>query len=269
MKKTFLTVISIISLLFIIAGCTTTDGTETTGTPGKTVSPAQSGKITDWYNKGNGEKTASPAWLETLAFGDGSSFLTSKSKTAGSQRFVVIAAGEASNLDDAELNASNDLQRASMTEMYLVLSIAMKDFTPEQRKHLFDACMKVDEPVKATKEGKFWRKYETTKNGKTTESYTVYEFYSITQDEFNRLRDVYLTKIFQMNDIFDRITLSQMITQYDNFTKVVEKSTVVELSANKKDAWKRTIEDISSKLITSTQKSGINPLVKSLISEYQ
>ena len=72
-----------------------------------------------------------------------------------------------------------------------------------------------------------------------------------------------------MNDIFDRLTLSQMITQYDNFTKVVEKTSIVELSANKKDAWKRAIEDCSSKLITSTQKSGINPLVKSLISEYQ
>ena len=72
-----------------------------------------------------------------------------------------------------------------------------------------------------------------------------------------------------MNDILDRLTLSQMITQYDNFTKVVEKTTVVELAASIKDAWKRTLEDISSKLITSTQKSGINPLVKSLISEYQ
>ncbi len=51
MKKSFLTVISIISLLCIIAGCTTTDGTDKTGTSGKTVAPAQSGKITDLYNK--------------------------------------------------------------------------------------------------------------------------------------------------------------------------------------------------------------------------
>ena len=269
MKKSFLTVISIISLLCIIAGCTTTDGTDKTGTSGKTVAPAQSGKITDWYNKGNGEKTASPAWLETLAFGDGSSFLTSKGKTSGSQRFIVIAAGEAANLEDAQINATNDIQRAMATEMYLVFSIAMKDFTAEQRKMLFEACMKVDESVKATKEGSFWRKIETSKNSKTTVSYTAYDFYSITQEEFNRQRDLYLTKIFQMNDIFDRLTLSQMITQYDNFTKVVEKTSIVELSANKKDAWKRAIEDCSNKLITSTQKSGINPLVKSLISEYQ
>ena len=248
MKKTFLTVISIISLLCIIAGCTTTDGTDTTGaSSGKTVAPANGGKITDWYNKSNKdnpEKTASPAWLETLAFGDGSSFLTSKGKTSGSQRFIVIAAGEASNLEDAQLNASNDVQRAMATEMYLVFSIAMKDFTPEQRKHLFEACMKVDESVKATKEGSFWRKYETTKSGKTTTSYTAYEFYSISQEEFNRQRDLFLTDIFQLG-LFDRLTLSQMITQYDNFTNVIEKTSISDLAASKKDAWQRTLEDMN------------------------
>ena len=277
MKKristSFLTVISIISLLYMFAGCTTTEGTDkTSSSSGKTVSPSsQNSKITDWYNKSNKdnpEKTSNPEWLGTLIYGDGSSFLASKNKQAGSQRFIVIAAGEASNLEDAQINATNDLQRAMATEMYLVFSIAMKDFTPEQRKMLFDACMKVDESVKATKEGSFWRKYETTKSGKTNVSYTDYEFYSISQEEFNRQRDLYLTKIFQL-EIFDRQTLSQMITQYDNFTNVVEKTTVQQLSESKKDAWKRTIDDISSKTITSTQKSGINPLVKSLIAEYQ
>lgn len=268
--KYIFSVIAVISLLCIITGCTSTKDTEkTTTSAGKTVSPAQSGKITDWYNKSNGEKTSSPSWLATLIYGDGSNFLASKNKQAGSQRFIVIAAGEANNLEDAQINATNDLQRAMSTQMYLVFSIAMKDFTQEQRKMLFDTCMKVDESVKATKEGSFWRKYDTTKGGKTTSSYTAYEFYSITQEEFNRQKELYLTRIFQMNDIFDRITLSQMITQMSNFTDIVENTSIKELSERMKEAWKRTIEDCNSKVLTSTQKAGINPLVKSLIAEYQ
>ena len=270
MKIRLFNTVLIISILCILFGCTTTKTAEATNTIGKTTSKTSS-KITDWYNKTNKEnpeKTSSPEWLETLAFGDGSSFLSSKNKQNNSQRFIVMAACEANDIDDAELNASNDLQRAIMTEMYLVFSIAMKDFTQDQRKQLFEACMKVDEPVKATKEGKFWRKYETTKNGKTTESYTAYEFYSITQEEFERLHAAYLTQIFQM-EIFDRVTLSQMITQYDNFKTIVEKTSVQELSASKRTAWKSTIEACNTGLFACSKNSGINPLVKSLIAEYQ
>ena len=270
--RTIITVTAIISLLCVFSGCATTDGDDKTNSSGgKTVAPATGGKITDWYNKSNKdnpEKTASPEWLGTLVYGDGSKFLSAKNKSNNSQRFIVIAAGEAADLETAQLNATNDLQRAMATEMYIDFSIAMKDFTQEQRKVLFEACMKVDESVKTTKEGSFWRKYETTKSGKTTTSYTAYEFYSISQEEFNRQRDLFLTDIFQLG-LFDRLTLSQMITQYDNFTNVIEKTSISDLAASKKDAWKRTLEDISSKTITSTQKSGINPLVKSLVAEYQ
>ncbi len=240
----------------------------TTSSGGKTASSSQSSKITDWYKKGDSEKNSTPAWLESLAFGDGSEFLKTKNKTAGSQRFIVIAAGEAADLEEAEMNATNDLSRAMATEMYLVFSIAMKDFTQEQKKQLFDACMKVDEPVKATKEGRFWRKYESTKNGKTTETYNDYEFYSISQDEFKRQRDEYLTKIFQM-EIFDRLTLAQMITQYENFTTVVEKTSVQDLSKSKRTAWKDTITACNTGLIECSKSSGINPIVKSLIAEFQ
>lgn len=240
----------------------------TSSTTGKTASSSQTAKITDWYKKSDGEKSSTPAWLETLAFGDGSAFLASKNKTSGSQRFIVIAAGENADQEEAEINATNDLNRAMATEMYLVLSIAMDDFTQEQKKQLFDACMKVDEPVMATKEGRFWRKYETTKNGKTTSTYQDYEFYSISQEEFKRQRDEYLTKIFQM-DIFDRPTLSQMITQYDKFTTVVEKTSVQELSQKKRAAWKDTIDACNKGLIECSKDSGINPLVKALMSEFQ
>ena len=267
MKKRLFNTVLIISILCVLFGCASTKNAETTTSSGGKISSSTNAKVTDWYKKGDGEKTASPAWLESLAFGDGSSFLTAKGKTAGSQRFIVIAAGEAADLDDAELNAANDVNRAMATEMYLVFSIAMKDFTQDQKKQLFDACMKVDEPVKATKEGKFWRKTETTKNGKTTVSYTDYEFYSISQDEFNRQRDQYLTKIFQM-EIFDRVTLSQMITQYDNFTTIVEKTSVQELSASKRTAWKATIDACNTGLFPCSKTNGINPLVKNLIAEY-
>jgi len=267
MKKRLLNTVLIISILCVFFGCTTTKNTESTTTPSGRTTSSSSSKITDWYKKGDGEKTSSPAWLESLAFGDGSAFLTSKGKTAGSQRFIVIAAGEAADIDEAELNASNDVNRAMATEMYLVFSIAMKDFTQDQKKQLFDACMKVDEPVKATKEGKFWRKTETTKNGKTTVSYIEYDFFSISQDEFKRQRDAYLTQIFQM-EIFDRVTLSQMITQYENFTTVVEKTSVQELSTNKRAAWKATIDACNTGLFPCSKTNGINPLVKNLIAEY-
>lgn len=266
MKKQLVNTVLIISIICILFGCASTKNAETTTSGGK-ISSSSNAKITDWYKKGDGEKTSSPAWLESLAFGDGSSFLSSKGKTAGTQRFIVIAAGEAADIEDAEINATNDLQRAMATEMYLVFSIAMKDFTQDQKKQLFEACMKVDEPVKATKEGRFWRKIEMTKNGKTTVSYIDYEFYSITQEEFERQREAFLTQIFRM-EIFDRLTLSQMITQYKNFDIIVEETSIQELSASKRSAWKATIEDCNNKLITSSQKSGINPLVKNLIAEY-
>ncbi len=257
-----------IFLLLTFTGCMTVEKKESSAsTEGKTTS-SQSAKITDWYKKSDGEKTASPAWLENLAFGDGKSYLASKNKSDNSQRFIVIAAGEASDLEEAELDATNDLSRAMATEMYLVLSIAMKDFTQEQKKQLFEACMKVDEPVKATKEGRFWRKTETTKNGKTSVTYVDYEFYSITQEEFKRQRDEYLTQIFQM-EIFDRLTLSQMITQYSNFTTVVEKTSIQELSQSKRNAWKATIDACNIGIIECSKSSGINPAVKALISEYQ
>ena len=265
-KKLFIHVILILSIICVFFGCASTKAAGTSSTNGKTSSTTNT-KITDWYKKSDGEKTSSPEWLQKLAFGDGSAYLSSKGKTSGSQRFIVIAAGEGADLEDAEINATNDLSRAMATEMYLVLSIAMKDFTMEQKKQLFEACMKVDEPVKATKEGRFWRKYETTKNGKTTVSYTDYEFYSISQEEFKRQHEAFLTQIFQM-EIFDRVTLSQMITQYSNFKTIVEETSIKELSDSKKTAWKTTIDACTTGLFESTKSSGINPLVKNLLVEY-